>query len=300
VDDSVTATPSRTSNTPNQQPALPPDSPLILDINEQVATEDGTVAVRGVARGPERVLVFFVDRRGGYASTVLSVDNNNEFDSDDVPLVTIRGEPMAEGLVVAGVFAVGRDGVVGDGAIDGFTRADLEALDENTRQQILARLSDRLTGPGLTQQQVLEILFAESVGEEGSDDLIVEDLFVLTDGRTTIETIVPASADDASTARPLVPGETMVVQGLTNRKPDDTTIFVEVVDGPSADLFEFTSTSDWGTDGVWSVSLQIPADVEPGTYTVRADDGDDAETAQVTIQSSGGNTTASGDSRLRP
>lgn len=283
--DAGTTTPSgtQTPNTPAPQPTSPPDSPIILDINEQVATEDGTVAVRGVAHGPNRVLVSFVDRRGGYASTILKVDDNNEFEDDDVPLVTLRGEPMAEGLVVASVFAVGRDGVVGDGEIRGFTRADLKALDENTRQQILARLSDRLTGPGLTQQQVLELLFAQSVGEAGSDDLGVGDTFVLTDGQTTIEAVVPASAANTTAIVPLSPGDTMVVQGLTNRKPDDTTIFVEVVDGPSAPLFDLVATKEWGTDGVWSIGLQIPPGAKPGTYTLRADDGDDTDMFQVVI-----------------
>lgn len=267
-----------------QQPVVPADSTLILDINDQVATEDGTVTVRGIARGPNQVLVFFVDRRGGYASTILRVDDNDEFESDDVPLVTLRGEPMTEGIVVAGVFAAGRDGVVGDGEISGFARADLETFDESNRQQILARLTGRLTGPGLTQQQVLEILFAESVGEEGSDDLLVEDVFFLTDGRTTIETVTSTSAENATTAPSISPGDTMVVQGLTNRKPGDTTIFVEVVDGPSASLFEFASTDDWETDGMWSVSVQVPADIEEGTYTIRVDDGDDTDRVQVTIR----------------
>ncbi|SFL55531.1 major cell surface glycoprotein [Halogranum rubrum] len=294
----VTATPT----SPSPQPVAPVDSTVILDINEQVATEDGTVAVRGVARGPDRVLVFFVDRRGGYASTVLTVDENDEFEDDDVALVTLRGEPMAEGLVVAGVFAAGRDGVVGDGEIRGFTRADIEALDENTRQRILADSSGRLTGPGLTQRQVLEVLFAESVGEDGSDDLSVEDVFVLTDGRTTIETVTALSPGNtnATTVRSFSPGETIVVQGLTNRKPVDTTIFVDVVDGPNASLFEFTSTDEWGTDGVWSVSIPVPADAEAGTYTIRADDGDETDSVEVTILRSRGNTTASGNSSSRP
>jgi major cell surface glycoprotein (TIGR04216 family) len=286
----------------------PAGEAVIRDINGQVAVEDGTVAVRGTARGPEQVLVFFVDRRGGYSSTILQVGSDDVFEEDNVPLVTLRGESMSEGLVVAGVFAAGRDGVVGDGEIAGFRRADVESLDENTRQQIRERLDQLGSGAGLTQRQVLELLFSESVGEAGSDDLILEDTFVLTDGQTTIENVstaprsdengtstprsnqtsTPATGTDAESPSQrndtytVTRGERLVVSGLTNRKPDDNTIFVEAIDGPTPEAFGVASTSSWETDGRWSVDLETDG-VEPGTYVVEADDGDDSDRVEVAV-----------------
>ncbi|MFC7080538.1 hypothetical protein [Halorussus caseinilyticus] len=84
----------------------------------------------------------------------------------------------------------------------------------------------------------------------------------------------------------------MVVAGLTNRRPDDSTVFVEVVGGPSAAAFDLAATQTWGTDGAWSVAIEVPDDAEPGTYRVEAEDGDDAETVRSEIRPRGANETA--------
>lgn len=271
------------------QTPSPAEGTVILDINNQVATEDGTVGVQGVAYGQEEVLVIFIDRRGRLASTLLSVDGNDAFEDEDVSLVTARGEELSEGLVVAAVFGVGRDGVVGDGEIEGYTRADLEALDANARQKIRERVEAGI--PVRTQRQVLELFYDESVGDAGSDDLLLGDTFTYTDGRTSIEDVRPASEANAITPRPLSTGDTMLVQGLTNRKPDDNSIEVEVVNGPSAEAFDVAATDEWKTDGVWSVTIDVPPDVEPGTYTLESDDGENTASFQVTIRSNRGNET---------
>jgi len=264
------------------------------DVAGQVATEDGTVAVRGRAVGQDEVLVVMVDRRGRVASQLITVDKAGTFEDDNVPLVTPRGQELSEGPIVAAVFAVGRDGIVGDGTIAGFTRADLEALDEGTRQQIRSQFRNRT----LTQQQVLELFYDNSIGAAGSDDLALLDAFRYTTGRTSIEAVGPTAESNLTGIQPVSADDTVVVQGLTNRKPDDNTITVEAIDGPTPQAIAVNSTSIWGTDGVWSVTLDTRG-AEPGTYTIKADDGDHTDRVRVEVlpagnASAGGNATAGG------
>lgn len=249
------------------------------DIAGQVATEDGEVTVEGTASGVDDVLVVMVDRRGRIASEIVSVDDDDGFE-ETVALVARDGTALSEGQIAAAVFSPSRDGVVGDGEIEGFTRADVAALDEYTIEKARQRIADRTVAR--TQAQVLELFYEESINDTGSDDLALADAFTYTDGRTSIETVVPSSSETETGIRPVSSGETMVVRGLTNRKPDDNTVTVEAVEGPTPEAFEFGATDEWGTDGVWSVELNTTG-VEPGTYVVEADDGDDTARVEVRV-----------------
>jgi hypothetical protein len=84
----------------------------------------------------------------------------------------------------------------------------------------------------------------------------------------------------------------MVVVGRTNRKPEDNTVSVEVSDGPTPQAFDAAATDRWGQFGVWAVTIDVPADADPGNYTLRSDDGDDTDLVQVAIQSAERNETA--------
>lgn len=288
---------------PLAQSRPPSGGSAILTIDRQVATEDDRVAVRGTARGQNEVYVFFVGPNGGFSSTTLPVGRDGVFESDDVSLVTFRGRRLQTGFVVAGVYSVGRDGMVGDGEFRGLSRSDLATLNRSEITSIdtldaflrltISNRAQGLRGPGLTQLQILEFLSYETVGAPGSDDLLLEDTFLFTSGRTTIERVGPAAGANATAPPRFAPGETMVVRGVTNRKPDNT-IYVEVVDGPSAPLFGVATTSGWGSDGLWSVTLPIPSDAEPGTYTLQSDDGDDLDTVEVEIRPGRENATAGG------
>lgn len=262
-----------------QEPVFAPM--VFRDIAGQVATEDGEVAVRGVAPGYGEVLVMLIDRRGQIASQIVSVSDDDVFE-EDVALVTADGTPLDEGQITANVFAPGRDGVVGDGEIDGVARTDLEAFDESAREKSRQRLANRPVSR--TQQQVLELVYEESINDSGSDDQVLVDVFTFTNGQTAIEAVVPQSSANATGTAPVAVGETMVVRGRTNRKPDDNTVFVEVTEGPTPEAFDFASTDEWGTDGVWSVEIEVPPDTEPGTYTVESTDGDDTDSFEVVIQ----------------
>jgi major cell surface glycoprotein (TIGR04216 family) len=244
--------------------------------NGQVAVEDGTVDVAGVAPGLNEVLVVLVDTRGRVATDRVTVEDDDTFEEDDIPLVTRNGRDLNEGDIRAVLIGLGRDGVAGDGLLPGQERADLGALEDYL-----------LTiGPGLTQDQVIARLSDETTDEVASDDLSIRERFRYTDGSTTIES-VRAVVDSGGGIQEIEVGETMRVQGLTNRKADDNTISVEVVEGPSAGEFSANSTDDWGLDGIWTVTLETRG-VEPGTYTIEADDGDNTDTVDVEIVAANG------------
>ncbi|WP_255152448.1 hypothetical protein [Halorarius halobius] len=265
---------------------------VFRDIGGQVATEDAEVGVLGRASGVDEVLVTMIDRRGRIASEIVTVDDDDRFD-EDVALRTIEGRDLSEGPIVAVVFSPGRDGVVGDGEITGFTRADLAALDESTRAKVREQIGNRTVRR--TQQQVLDLFYEESINDSGSDDLALIDLFRYTDGRTTIaaagaRTVVNGTVTVTDSVRV---GEPLVVRGTTNRKPDDTFIAVDVVDGPAPQAFDSAGTDEWRLDGVWSVEVDTTG-VEPGTYVVEADDGDDSDRVTVTVRPAAADGTANG------
>ncbi|USZ68397.1 hypothetical protein NGM10_01335 [Halorussus salilacus] len=247
--------------------------------NEEVAVEDGTVEVAGVAPGLDEVLVVMVDTRGRVVTETISVDDNDVFEEDDIELITQEGRQLNEGEVRAMVIGLGRDTVVGDGVLPGEERADLAGL-ENWIQSFGAG--------GLTQAQVTERITDETTDEAGSDDLMLQQQFRYADARTSVQSIAPEGEDSDLTPtfqRQISPVEadgTMVVQGLTNRQPDDNTITVEVIDGPSADDFDSAATDEWDRTGVWSVNLSTEG-IEPGTYTLEVDDGDNTDVVQFEV-----------------
>ena len=253
-----------------QEPGLE-EARTFQTINAQIAVEDGTVDVAGVAPGLQDVLVVMVDSRGRTVTDQVSVDDDDTFDEDDIALVTADGRELNEGSIRGLVIGLGRDGNTGDGILPGQTSADLSALEDYIQG----------IGTGLTQQQVVERITDETVDEVASDDLLIEESFRYTDGSTTIESVY-AAGGEANGIEDIEAGDTLVVEGLTNRKPDDNTISVEAIEGPNVEDFDINSTDEWGLDGVWTVTLETDG-LEPGTYTLEADDGDNTDTVQVDI-----------------
>ena len=239
-------------------------------------------------------LVVLVDSRGRLVTDRVSVDDDDTFEGDDISLVTQSGQDLNEGSVTGLILGLGRDGVAGDGILPGQERADLAALESYIRGIGTTR--------ALTREQVVARILDETTDEVASDDLLIQESFRYADGSTSIETVRPEGSN-ASGVQQIAVGDTMEVVGLTNRKPDDNTITVGVVDGPSANEFDTGSTDQWGGDGIWSVTLGTD-NVEPGTYTIEVDDGDNTDTVQVQIVAAeaGGNETenASGNATATP
>ena len=99
------------------------------------------------------------------------------------------------------------------------------------------------------------------------------------DAPRDIETVdvVPANRSELTGVLTIEVGTRMLVRGTTNRRPDRSAIDVAVVDGPDADRIGFVVVEEWGTDGVWTAELTVPADATPGTYTLRVAVGDEAD-----------------------
>ncbi|UPV99768.1 hypothetical protein M0R88_14765 [Halorussus gelatinilyticus] len=323
------------ANTTDNRTAPAFDATVFRDIAGQVAVEDGSVAVRGTAAGTDEVLVALFDRRGRVVTETVSVDDDGTFEEDDLPLVTDDGTPLAEGRIVATVLAAGRDERVGDGEVGNATEADLGDFEAAFRETLTRRSGGRVVSR--TQRQVVELYYDQTVEDSGSDDLLLAEEFVYTDARTSIERVFSRSAADGSAAdrttsgnatapdndtapnnstasgntptpdnatgpaEPIRVGDTLVVRGLTNRRPEDNTVFVEVVAGPSADAFDLAATDSWGTDGVWQVELDT-AGVEPGVYTIEAEDGESSDSVRVRILPRGANRSrnATGGRHRRP
>ncbi len=246
-------------------------------INGQVAPVDsGTVDVNGTASGADTVLVIFVDERGNVNYQEVSVDSDGTFDEDDITV------GLTQGRITAHILSVGRDGNVGDGSLP-------PAGGSGDLSELMTYLDDLDAGSN-NGEQVNELIASETVDETASDDLIVTETFRLAESSTSIDSIYPDAAE-ASGINPVATGETMVIAGSTNLKPDDNTISIEVTseDGTSVALED---TDEWNNDGQWMVEIDT-TDFETGTFTVEADDGDNTDTVNVEIVSEREDTTTS-------
>ncbi|WP_424008919.1 HVO_2072 family ArtA-dependent S-layer glycoprotein [Haloferax denitrificans] len=243
-------------------------------INGQVAPVDsGTVDINGTATGSNTVLVIFVDERGNVATEEVDVENDGTFDEEDIE---VGGTGLRQGQITAHILSIGRDGAFGDGSINGNT-ATFDAL------VTYVEGLDNSNG-----EQINELIASETVDETASDDLIVTETFRLAESSTSIDSIYPETAEAAG-INPVATGETMVIAGSTNLKPDDSTVSIEVTseDGTSVALED---TDEWGNDGQWMVEVDT-TDFETGTYTVEADDGDNTDTVNVEVVSEREDTT---------
>lgn len=272
-------------NNTTQQDQQVDDNPTYVfrTYNGQIAVEDGTVEVTGVAPGLDEVLVVMIDSRGRVVTETVSVDDNDVFEEDDIELITREGRQLNEGQIRGMVIGLGRDTVVGDGVLPGVDEADLASL-ESWIQSF---------GTGLTQQQVSERILDETTDEAGSDDLILRQTFRYADAATSVTAILPQAEADLpaeptfrTQVQPIEVGQTMLVRGVTNRRPDDNTITVEVISGPSAAEFDSAATDEWGRNGIWSVNLSTEG-VQPGTYTLEVDDGDNTDIVQFEVVAEG-------------
>ncbi|QCP89616.1 major cell surface glycoprotein (plasmid) [Haloarcula marismortui ATCC 43049] len=227
--------------------------------NGQIASDDGQIDVDGQAPGKDNVIVAFVDSRGNAAAQVVSVDDDDSFSEEDIDITS-----LSEGTVTAHILSSGRDGEYGD------TGTSSDSAFVNT-------IETGYAGGSSTGDQVREQILANTVDDTASDDLIVNEQFRLTDGLTTIESV----------SSPVEANGTLEVQGNTNRVPDDNTITVEILNSEDESV-TVESTDEWGSDGQWSVNVDLSdVDIEPGNYTVEADDGDNTDRTSVTVVEAG-------------
>lgn len=97
---------------------------------------------------------------------------------------------------------------------------------------------------------------------------------------TAIQSIHAADGDETDTP---VAGTTVTINGVTNLRPDRNAITVDLEDS-EGDIVASTGTDRWGQDGVWSVTIDTSG-LEPGEYTVVADDGYDSDIETIRLVS---------------
>ncbi|MFC6977158.1 HVO_2072 family ArtA-dependent S-layer glycoprotein [Halomicroarcula sp. GCM10025709] len=222
-----------------------------------IATQDSQIDVEGTAPGKSNVVIAFVDERGNAQAHVVSVDSDGTFDEEELNIGT-----LSEGTVSGHIISSGRDGQFGDNNFDEDDFAD--------------RIENTYATGSSSGNQVRDRIVANSIDDTASDDLMVTETFRLADGLTSIESI----------NSPAEVGGTFEINGTSNRDPEDTTITVELLDA-SGESVTLDSTEEWGTDGQWNLSLEVPEGVEPGNYTVESDDGDSTDRVSVQIVEEG-------------
>jgi len=241
-----------------------------ITYNGQIAEEDDIIDVNGTAAGQDNVVVAFVDDRGNTQAYDVNVDNEDAFDEDDLTV------DLNQGTVSAHVISNGRDGNIGDG--------DLPSIDGQSFQNNIGGLTNYIQALGgqgqLSGDQVRDRILTETVEDDASDDIIVSQTFRLTDGTVSIDAVYPEGSE-ASGINPVAAGDTMVVDGTTNRKADDNSVVVDVLDENGNSLAS-SSTDMWDSDGVYTVSIDT-SDLETGSYTVEADTGDNTDRTTVEV-----------------
>jgi major cell surface glycoprotein (TIGR04216 family) len=257
------------------------DTELTVDyvsiINGQVAVPDTQapgLTINGTAPGQDEVSVSFYGPRGTYDTTSISVDSDDVFESESVAVGSNLDNSQAyegpdtdlsQGNVVMTVYSLGRDGVPGDGELSGSYEGG------NLNERFIS-FYEALNSGSNSQEQLINKVASETTEDTGSDDISRAFRFRLTSAQTSINTVT----SETGGANTVVAGEDAMISGVTNRQPEDNTITVEIIDGPTTSEFEIESTEDWGTSGQWNVTLSA-RNPTPGNYTVEADDGQNTD-----------------------
>ncbi|GAB3701663.1 HVO_2072 family ArtA-dependent S-layer glycoprotein [Halorubrum pallidum] len=235
-------------------------------VNGQIAEEDGTIDVEGTAEGQDSVVVAFVDNRGQTIARTVSVDGDGTFEREDISIGNLN-----QGTVSGHIFSLGRDGVVGDGTLP--SNDDASSADD-----LQTYIADNIgSGSG---DQIRSRILSNTVDADGSDDLAVSETFRLNDATLSVSNVYAEGAE-ASGVNPVATGETVVIEGSTNRQADDNSITLDMLTQEDNSVAS-TSTDDWGNNGQWSATIDT-SDLETGTYIIEADDGDSTDRVEVEI-----------------
>ncbi|MFP4187964.1 MAG: hypothetical protein ACLFR5_00940 [Halobacteriales archaeon] len=229
------------------------------------------VRVSGTSVGSRDVVVAFVGDRDVHAE-VVRAGRDNTFEEE------IDLDGMSRGEVTAFVATTGRDGEFGNGeATDG----DGETVSIETAEEFrdYVRSFDR---DGRTRSQKVDRIRAASVERAGSDDLMRTTNLRIADPRTSVQDIVPGEQPQLTGIVPIETDETVLIRGTTNRNPADTSIDVDMVEGPDTDAFGSRTVETWSSSGGWSTTLSA-RDAEPGSYTVRVDDGESTNEVSFSV-----------------
>ncbi|MFD1570525.1 HVO_2072 family ArtA-dependent S-layer glycoprotein, partial [Halorubrum laminariae] len=231
-------------------------------INGQIADDvDDEIDVEGTAAGQDSVVIAFVGERGEVTATTASVDSDDTYDEEEISL-----RDISQGSVSGHVISANRDGEFGE--------------DTASNANDLVNEIEDYGGNSRSGDQVRSRILSNTVDDTGSDDLIVSTTFRLNDATLSINDVYPEEAE-ASGVNPVAAGETLVVDGDTNRQSDNAAITLELLTEEDNNVAA-ADTDEWDNDGQWSASMDT-SDLETGTYTLEADDGESTDRVEVEI-----------------
>ncbi|WP_321169074.1 HVO_2072 family ArtA-dependent S-layer glycoprotein, partial [Halorubrum sp. CBA1125] len=243
-------------------------------INGQINSDlDNSVDITGNAEGQNTIALVYIDSRGSVAAQTVDVESDGEIDVEDSDIPNAAGGgSLAEGTVSAHFISMSRDNAVGNGDLPGGNDADIGGL--------VSWVNNNVSDRSLNANQATSLITSETTEDTASDDLMVTQTFRYTESQTVIDSVYPEVAQ-AEGVNPVATGETMVVEGTTNLRPDDNSITLELLneDGES---MQISSTDQWDTDGQWSATIDT-SDLETGSYVVESDDGTNTDRAEVEI-----------------
>ncbi len=246
-------------------------------INGQIAIDiDGAdVEVNGTAAGADEVLLIAVGPRGDTVTQVTSVESDQTFDEENFNIASLN-----KGQASLHIFAIGRDGQVGDGSgLETTVGGGNTQISEEATLEGLSRFINQLEGASLTGSQVRANIVANTEADTGSDDLLVNANVRLTDAQSNIDAVYQ-EGNQASGLNAVTAGETMVIEATTNLKPDDNVLTAEVQnDDVTVGL---ASTDQWDDEGQATLTIDT-GDAATGTYTLELDDGENSITEDIEL-----------------
>lgn len=235
---------------------------LTAEQPRNVIAEDDDYTIEGTATGVDYVDMVLVGPNGYLPSDPgLGVLNGLEIMPSSVADCEFSEDiKMRAGLDLGTwktmVLAPGIDGTYGDLGVEA---GDLEYISTT----VFA---------GKTQAQIVALLEDHTVNVAGSDDLL---------SSFTFEVETPYIKFD--TIESVIIGEPLEIRGTTNREPE-TTIAIWTIEGPT-ELPPVITEVEWPTaeQGEFAATIDT-SDAVPGTYTLKAEDGDGhSDTATVEI-----------------
>ncbi|XGI83078.1 hypothetical protein ACEU6E_07285 [Halorutilales archaeon Cl-col2-1] len=260
------------------EPSLSVDT---YSVDGEVSTSDDSVHISGSALGNDDVVVALFDRFGATHAERLFLSSRDRIDERiEIP------DSFSQGRLELVVIASGRDGEIGDGRFSG--GLGVHSGRSSNTSSLTSLINDAETVfPNANRPQIVERVLAESVNETGSDDLVHSGDFSYTDPSLEIHDIAPVNASVPTTDVEGIPeievGEEVVVRGSTNLDPDENTIEIKAVDGPSANEFDIEVVDTWQKGrGFWLTTVETDG-LKVGSYEIVANAGVSSDTVELEL-----------------
>jgi len=226
--------------------------------NGEIFVEDGIeYEARGIGTGD--VIIILVDR---YGEVLLEIGENNDGEiSGKIDLSeaeTLSGRQLSKGGISGNILSPGRDQVFGDGSYklpENLTHTrDGERVDTadewiSTEARNMETVLIAIQNENDTKNRIANKIYELTIDNAGSDDLVVgEEFLIRGESGTRVTGIYPEQYDpEGIHIHRMEVNETMVVEGVTNRSPENS-ITVDLVrrSGNYVGSVDPIVVDDWG------------------------------------------------------